>query len=128
MRLAARSTVIAGALAIAAITALPATAQFNLGPRQRLVDPSTGYATPALPPSQTTRPRPEVHPSRYRQIQQAGLVSPPIKSRARRSQLEAAETPMEQALANHVPPTGRQSNAELNAHATINRPMRPPRH
>ncbi len=55
MRLAARSTVIAGALVIAAITASAATAQFNLGPRQRLyVNPSTGYPTPALSQSQAS--------------------------------------------------------------------------
>jgi hypothetical protein len=124
MRLAARSTVIAGALVIAVITASAATAQFNLGPRQRLyVNPSTGYPTTALSQSQTTRPGPEVHPSRHRQIQQAGLVPPPTSGRARHSQLTAGESPFEQSLANHVPPSGRRSNAELNANATTDRPI-----
>ena len=123
MRLAARTTVIAGALVIAAITASAATAQFNLGPRQRLyVNPSTGYATPALSQSQAGR-RPEVHPSPHRQIQQAGLAAPPTTGLARRSPLTATEDPIQQALANHVPPSGRQSNAKLNANATTGRPI-----
>jgi hypothetical protein len=124
MRLAARSTLIVGALLIAAITATAATAQFSLGPRQRLyVNPSTGYPTPALSQTQTTRPRPEVHPGPHQQIKQGGLVSPPISGRARRSQVAAAEGLTELALANHVPPSGRRSNANLNANAATDRPV-----
>jgi hypothetical protein len=124
MRLAARTTAIVGALVISAITASAATAQFNLGPRQLLyVNPSTGYPTLALSQSQTTGRRPEVHPGPYQQIQQRGLVPPQASGRARRSHLAAAEGPIEQALANHVPPTARYSNAALNAHATTHRPV-----
>jgi hypothetical protein len=124
MRLAARSTVIAAALVIAAVTASAATAQFSLGPRQPLfVNPSTGYPTPALSQSQTTPRRPEAHPGPHRQTQHAGLVAPPTSGPARHSQSPAAGTPREQALANHVPRTGRQSNAEPNARATTDRPI-----
>jgi hypothetical protein len=113
MPLAARTTLIAGALVIAAISASAATAQFSLGPRQRLyINPSTGYSTPAISQTQTTRPRPEVHPRPHRQIQQAGRVPPPSSEHARPSQSAPAEGLTEQAIANHVPPAGRQSNAD----------------
>ena len=119
MRLAVRSTVIASALAIATIAAPAASARFDLGPQQRPYDvnPSAGYAIPVAPPqAQTTGPRPEVHPNPDQQATPSG-------SGGRRSctgspapaQLAAIERAKEQALANHVPPNGRYSNADVNA-------------
>ena len=90
MRLAARSEVIAGALAIAAIAAPAATAgasattpQVARGPHQPLyVNPPTGYRSLALMQSQTMRRRPELHPNRYPQIQKPGVASRPAAAPA----------------------------------------------
>lgn len=120
MRLALRSTVVASALAIATIAAPAASARFDLGPQQRLhdVNPSTAYAIAVAPPqAQTTGPRPEVHPNPDQQAAQSGLGVPPILHRARASRLAVTERAKEQALANHVPPNGRYSNADVNTTA-----------
>ena len=120
MRLAVRSTVIASALAIATIAAPAASARFDLGPQQRLhdVNPSVAYAVPVSPPqAQTTGTRPEVHPNPDQQATQSGSGVPQIPHRVRASQLAATERAKEQALANHVPPNGRYSNAEVNTTA-----------
>ena len=118
MRLAVRSTVIASALAIAAIAAPAASARFDLGPQHQPYDanPSTGYAIPVAPPqAQTTGPRPEVHPNSDQQATQTGPAVPPILHRSEVSQRAAIERLKEQALVNHVPPNRRYSNADVNA-------------
>ena len=128
MRLAVRSTVVASALAIAAIAAPAASARFDLGPQQRPYDvnPSTGYAIPVAPPqAQPTGPSPEVHPNPDQQATPSGSGVAPILRRARASQIAATERAKEQALANHVPPNGRQSNADAN---TSGPPQSRPRH
>ena len=120
MRLAVRSTVIASALAIAAIAAPAASARYDLGPQQRLNEgnPSAAYAIPVSPPqAQTTGPSPEVHPNPDQQVTPSGSSVAPILHRSRASQLAATERAKEQALANHVPPNGRQSNADVNTEA-----------
>ena len=120
MGLAVRSTVIASALAIATIAAPGASARYDLGPQQRLHDitPSMAYAIPVSPPqAQTTGPQPEVHPNPDQQATQSGPGVQPILHRARASQLAATERAKEQALANHVPPNGRDSNADVNTTA-----------
>ena len=126
MRLAARSTVIAGALVIAAITASEATARlFDPDPHQWFyVNPSTGYATPVpTPQTRTTAPRPEVHANPDQQATQTGRVSPAPPNQARGSRVAAINRAKEQALANHVPPTGRYHKADLNTHATTVHPI-----
>jgi len=94
MRLTARSTIIASALAIAAIAAPAASARFDLG-------------TP--PPSWTPQ-------------EQTVPVEPPILPPAKPSQFAAIERAKEQALANHAPPNGRYSSADTNAYATPTQP------
>lgn len=113
MRLAVRSTVVASALAIAAIAAPAASARFDLGPQQRPYDvnPSAGYAIPVAPPqAQPTGPSPEVHPDPDQQATPSSHPPTP-------AQLAAIERLKEQALANHVPPNGRHSNADVNTRA-----------
>jgi hypothetical protein len=120
MRLAVRSTVVASALAIAAIAAPAASARLDLGPQQRLYDvnPSTGYAIPVAPPqAQTTSPSPEVHPNPDQQATQSGSGVPPISHLSRPAQIAAIERLKEQALLNHVPPYARDSNADVNTRA-----------
>ena len=120
MRLAVRSTVVASALAIAAIAAPAASARFDLGPQQRPYDvnPSAGYVIPVAPPqAQPTGPSPEVHPNPDQQATQSGPGQPPISHSPTPAQLAAIERLKEQALANHVPPNGRQSNADVNTRA-----------
>jgi len=120
MRLAVRSTVVASALAIAAIAAPAASARFDLGPQQRVYDvnPSTGYAIPVAPPlAQPTGPRPEVHPNPDQQGRQSGLGVPPVSHPPTPAQVAAIERLKEQALANHVPPNGRGNNADVNTRA-----------
>jgi hypothetical protein len=120
MRLAVRSTVVASALAIAAIAAPAASARFDLGPQQRPYDvnPSTGYAVPVAPPqAQTTGPSPEVHSNPDQQATQSGPGVPPMSHPATPAQLAAIERLKEQALVNHVPPNGRHSNADVNTRA-----------
>jgi hypothetical protein len=81
MRLAPRSTVIASALAIAAIAAPAASARFDLGPQQgpNNVIPSTAYAVPVTPPlAETTGPRPEVRPNPDQQVLGHGVPIPPM--------------------------------------------------
>ena len=115
MRLAVRSTVVASALAIAAIAAPAASARFDLGPHQRLYDvnASAGYAVPVAPPqAQPTGPSPEVHPNPDQQATQSAPGVPPTPA-----QLAAIERLKGQALANHVPPNGRQSKADVNTTA-----------
>ena len=118
MRLAVRSTVIASALAIATIAAPAASARYDLGLQQRLNEgiPAVAYAVPVSPPqAQTTGPRPEVRPNPDQQGTPRGTSVAPILHRVRASQLAATERAKEQALANHVPPNGRYSNADVNA-------------
>jgi hypothetical protein len=119
MRLAVRSTVVASALAIAAIAAPAASARFDLGPQQRVYDvsPSTGYAVPVAPPqAQTEGPSPEVHPNPDQQATQSG-GKPPISHLSRPQQIAAIERLKELALLNHVPPNGRDSKADVNTTA-----------
>jgi hypothetical protein len=85
--------IIALALAIAAIAAPAASARFDL-------EPAHGQST---------------------QTQQTAPV-PPILHRVQGSQLAAANRAKEQALANHVPPNGRYSTADLNGYATVTAP------
>jgi hypothetical protein len=120
MRLAVRSTVVASALAIAAIAAPAASARFDLGPQQRPsdVNPSMGYAVPVAPPqAQTAGPSPEVHPNPDQQATQSGAGNPPISHLSRPERIAAIERLKELVLLNHVPPNGRDSNADLNATA-----------
>ena len=117
MRLAARSTVIAGALVIAAMTASAATARFfDPDPHQWFyVNPSTGQATAVpTPQSQTTNPRPEVHRNLDQPAVRTGPVAPATLHQARGSQVASISRAKEQALANHVPPTGRSRQAYAN--------------
>ena len=117
MRLAVRSTVIASALAIATIAAPAASARYDLGPQQlNEGNPAAAYAIPvAGPQAQTTGPRPVVRPNPDQQATPSGSSVAPILHRAQASQIAATERAKEQALANHVPPNGRQSNADVNA-------------
>ena len=120
MRLAVRSTVVASALAIAAIAAPAAAARFDLGPQQGLhgVNPSTAYAVPVAPPqAQPAGPSPEVHPNPDQQATQSGPGVPPSPHPPTPVQLAAIERLKEQALVNHVPPSGRPSNADVNTRA-----------
>ena len=119
MRLAVRSTVVASALAIAAIAAPAASARFDLGPQQRpYVNPSTGYVVPVAPPqAQTPGPSPEVHPNPDQQATQSGTGKPPISHLSRPQQIAAIERLKELALLNHVPPSGRDSKADVNTTA-----------
>ena len=121
MRLAVRSTVVASALAIAAIAAPAASARFDLGPHSRVYDvnPSTGYAIPVAPPQAQTRraPVPRCIPtptSRLEAERRWRAAGSRIRRRPRRWAIERLK---EQALANHVPPNGRQSNADVNTTA-----------
>ena len=117
MRLAVRSTVVASALAIAVIAAPAASARFDLGPQQRAYDvnPSTGYAVPVAPPqAQPAGPSPEVHPNPDQQATHSGAGVPPVSHLTRPQQLAAIARLKEQALLNHVPPYGRQSNVDAN--------------
>jgi hypothetical protein len=118
MRLAVRSTAIASALAIITIAAPAASARFDEGSQQRHYDvnASPGYVIPVAPPqAQTTDPRPQVHPNPDQQATQSGSAVPPVLHRVRAWQLAATERAKAQALANHVPPNGRYSSADLNA-------------
>jgi hypothetical protein len=116
MRFTARSTLIVGALAIAAIAiAVPAaSARVALDPQQVHVNLSTGYATPFPGPlGPTTSPQPEVHPNPDQQTPQTSPVVPPILHRVRGSQLAAVNRAKAQALASHLPATARYSSADL---------------
>ena len=120
MRLAVRSTVVASALAIAAIAAPAASARVDLGAQQRAYDvnPSTGYVVPVAPPeANTTGPSPEVHPNPDQQATQSGRGGPPVSHLTRPEQLAAIARLKEQALLNHVPPYGRQGTADVNTSA-----------
>ena len=120
MRLAARSTIVASALAIAAIAAPAASARFDLGPQQRPYDgnPSAGYAIPVAPPqAQPTGPSAKVHPNPDQQATQSASGRPSISHPPTPAQIAAIERLKEQALVNHVPPNGRQSNADVNTRA-----------
>jgi hypothetical protein len=127
MRLAARSTVIASALAVVAITAQAAPARFDLEPQQQVyVNPSTGYATPVpTPQSQPTAPRPEVHSNLNQQTDQAGDAGmPPILQRAPASELAAinrAQTRKARALSYSPSATARHSSADTDAYAKTDR-------
>jgi hypothetical protein len=76
MRLAARSTIIAGALATAAIASPVASARFNLEPA------STGLAQ-----TETTAAAPAVRPNPDQQVTQVTKVGPPALQTATASQL-----------------------------------------
>jgi hypothetical protein len=56
-----------------------------------------------------------VHPNPDQQATPSGPSVAPILHRARASQIAATERAKEQALAYHVPPNGRYSNADVNA-------------
>jgi hypothetical protein len=113
------------ALAIGAFAAPAASAQlFDPNPPNGFsVNPSTRYATPVpTPQTHTTAPRPEVHANPDEQATLPGPVPPPILHQARGSRLAAIDRAKEQALANHVPPTGRYSSADLNGYAAAAHP------
>jgi hypothetical protein len=127
MRFTARSTLIAGALAIAAIAiAVPAaSARVALDPQQGVyVNPSKVSVTPVpVPIGQTTSPGPEVHPNPDQQTPQTSPVVPPILHRVQGSQLAAVNRAKAQALASRLPATARYSNADLNGYATAAHPV-----
>jgi hypothetical protein len=58
-----------------------------------------------------------VHPNPDQQATPSASSVLPILHRVRASQLAASERAKEQALANHVPPNGRYSNADVNTKA-----------
>ena len=116
-------------LAISAIAAPAASARvFDPDPHPGVyVSAFTGYATP-VPTAQTqiTATRPDVHANPDQQATQTGPVSPSTLQQAWGSQFAAIDRAKEQALANHVPPTGRFGKADLNAYATTVHPNRYP--
>ena len=115
MRLAARSTVIAGALATAAIASPLASARFNLEPT-----PTTGQ-------TQTAATAPAVRPNPDQQVTQMSQVGPPTLQSAKASELPAvhrAENAKSQALAYQPSQTARYSTAGLNGY--VNSPTSGP--
>lgn len=117
MRLALRSTVMASALAIAAIAAPAAVARFDLGPQQRPTDvnPSTVYAVPVTPPqAQTTGTRPEVHPSPDHQVARHGVPIPPILGKTKAAEQAAIDRLKAQHWTDKLPVNAAYSAAALN--------------
>jgi hypothetical protein len=107
MRLAARSTVIAGALATAAIASPLASARFNLEPT-----PTTGQ-------TQTTVTAPVVRPNPDQQVTQVSQAGPPTLQSAKASQLPAvhrAENAASHASAYQPAQSARYSTAGLNGY------------
>ena len=107
MRLAARSTVIAGALATAAIASPLASARFNLEPT-----PTTGQ-------TQTTVTAPVVTSNPDQQVTQVGQVGPPTLQSAKASQMPAvhrAENAASHASAYQPAQSARYSTAGLNGY------------
>ena len=109
MRLAARSTMIAGVLSIAAILAPAASARLDLEP-----------ATTAQ--GQPTTSSPVVRPNPHQQTSQSTRVGPPILRVARASELAAinrAEA-QERAAGSYSAPAGaRYSSADTAAYAAV---------
>jgi hypothetical protein len=111
MRLAARSTVIAGALATAAIASPLASARFNLEPT-----PTTGQTQ-----TQTTATATVVRPNPDQQVTQVSHVGPPTLQSARASQLPAvhrAETAASHASAYQPAQSARYTTAGLNGYVS----------
>jgi hypothetical protein len=109
MRLAARSTVIAGALATAAIASPLASARFDLGPT-----PTTGQ-------TQTTATAPAVRPNPDQQVTQVSQLGPPTLQSARASQLAAVhrvESAASHASAYQPTQSARYSTAGLNGYVS----------
>jgi len=107
MRLAARSTVIAGALATAAIASPLASARFNLEPT-----PTTGQ-------TQTTVTAPVVTSNPDQQVTQVGQAGPPTLQLAKASQMPAvhrAENAASHASAYQPSQSARYSTAGLNGY------------
>ena len=108
MRLVARSTVVAGALAVLAIAAPAASARLNL-------EPSSGA------PRQTAITTVAVRPNPDEQTAHATRVGPPILHRARLS--DVAMLNYQEEAANHAtaytpPPSARYSSAGLNGYVS----------
>ena len=75
------------------------------------VDPySLGAAVPVSPPAVS---------SSNASTAQEGIAVPPILHRPHRSELAAYNAARQQALENHVPPSGRYSTADVDTHATV---------
>jgi len=113
MRLAARSTAIASALAITAIGAPAASARFDPAP--------IGTAQ-----SQTTTSAPVVRSNPDQQTAQSGPAAPPILRPARGSEqaaLNRAQAAEARASSSGLPPTARYSSADLNAYASTVHPV-----
>jgi hypothetical protein len=111
MRLAARSTVIVGALATAAIASPLASARFNLEPT-----PTTGQTQ-----TQTTATATAVRPNPDQQVTQVSQVGPPTLQSARASQLPAvhrAENAASHASAYQPAQSARYSTAGLNGYVS----------
>jgi hypothetical protein len=117
MRLAARSTIIASALAVAAFTAQAASAQFDLAP---------SGAPSGRAQTQPAGVSPEVHASPNQQTVHPGDAgTPPILRRAHASELPAidqAQAREARALSYSPSATARYSSADTDAYATAARP------
>ena len=106
MRLAARSRIIASALAITAMAAPAASAQS---------EPHWSAQNQTTTASQVVRPNPD------QQNAQTGAGAPPILRPARASELPAinrAQAQEAQGLAYNLPRTARYSDTEMNAYAS----------
>jgi hypothetical protein len=109
MRLAARSTVIAGALVTAAIASPVASARLNLEPTT-----TTGQ-------TQTTVTAPAVVPNPDQQITHVSAVGPPILQSAtqpQQAELHRIQTAAAQAFAYKPPASARYSPAALNGYVS----------
>jgi hypothetical protein len=117
MRLAQRSSIIAVALAVAAIAAPAASARFDLVP----AGAQSGSAV-----SPITSASPAVRPNPDQQSARAGVVGPPLLQRVAPSEREAinrAEAQQERALAYSPSRSARYSSATTNAYASSARPV-----
>jgi hypothetical protein len=113
MRLATRSTVTAAALTAVAIASPVASA------RPAPSGPGTALAVTAIgAPAASARP-PGPLPQSPVQQAHAVPVAPSDSRWVPPSQLAAIERARAQALANHVPPSGRYTGADTNAQATV---------
>ena len=113
MRLAAPSTIIAGALATAAIASPLASARFDL-------QPTTTGQTQASVTATVVRPNPD------QQVTQVSQVGPPTLQSAKPSQLSAvhrAETAASHASAYRPVQSGRYSIAGLNGYVSSPHPV-----
>jgi hypothetical protein len=107
MRLAARSTIVAGALAAAAIAGPAASARFNLEPG-------------STAPTQSTASAPAVLPNPDQQVTQVTSVGPPALHAVPGSQIGAfhwAKAAAAHRFAYQPSPSARYSSAGLNGHA-----------